>query len=112
MTLKAEGLLRHRFWGDYSAVLILKFDSPESCLIALPRLAPKGAEFGWDQSETNKCCALAVVDSDQLSKLEAHLETLGAEKKKIASLAKSVDHGEPFSISFEVEHPDQMKLNI
>jgi len=43
-----------------------------------------------------------------------HLATLGADRKKITSLACSIDSGEPFSLDFNVAIEDkrQMELNL
>ena len=105
MKVSAKGQLRHRFFGQYSAVIGLKFDCPGDAIAALPKL---GA--GWSRHETVDHALIWVGDSDALKACETTLERFGAEKRKIASLAKSVDYGEPFSITVEVEDPNQLTI--
>ena len=52
------------------------------------------------------------VDSDQLVRLKAHLGTLGADVDAIDSVAHSIDYGDPFTVTVEVEDPKQILLPI
>jgi hypothetical protein len=90
--MRAHGHLRHRFWGEYSAVIALKFDTPEEAAKALKELPD------WKAAETAPSCITWVGDSAALELVKDKLETLGAERKKIDSIAKSIDYGEPFTV--------------
>lgn len=100
----AEGLLRHRFWGEYSAHIVLEFADPSSAAAALESGA---LGEGWQRKAqwlhwTGDSVALETV-SDTLA---AH----GANRSAIASLRRSVDYGEPFEVSVGVEDSRQLQL--
>jgi hypothetical protein len=104
MEIKAEGQLRHRFHGEYSAVVVLCFDNAEDSSLALPLLPH------WKKSETNKSVLIWVGDSDELREIKTLLGKYGADESKIDSIKKSIDYGEKFECSFEVNNPKQMML--
>ena len=89
----ATGQLRHRWWGEYSAVLVLNFGD-----VGAARLEKLIAEEfpGW------RVLARGIigrtVSSSELKAEKAHLARLGADAKKIDSVKFSIDYGEPFSI--------------
>lgn len=90
--MKAKGLLRHRFWGTYSAVIALGFDSPEEAQQALPRLP------GFEPHPKEPRALMWAGDSNALQGTKELLGGFGADVQKIDSIARSVDHGEPFEV--------------
>jgi len=104
MEIKTEGQLRHRFHGDYSAVIALSFESEKAASLALPLLP------NWHHGEKNKSILVWVGDSDALKGVKTLLGKFGADERKIDSLAKSVDYGERFSCTFQVNDPNQLNL--
>lgn len=128
MKLKAKGYGRHRFWGEYSMHLVLRFDSRDAALMAKLVLNDMELGFGefynagggWTKSsgwheiaggqgEASRALLLEVggpwLDAT-LRKLEEH----GADRKKMTSMAKSVDYCEDFDVEIEVEDPNQLPL--
>lgn len=95
--IRCDGRLRHRFWGSYSALIGLRFANESHALAALPLL---GA--GWAQAKDMPDCLVWVGDKDSLERVTDVLVSFGAERKAIASLARSVDYGEPFVCTFDV----------
>lgn len=125
MKIKAKGQLRHHFWGDYSAQITLVFNDSEDCELALPLLAKttgKPGEFrnacggisdsiGWLQGkEGHENACGAILASDPLERVIAFLKEHGA-SDQIDSCATSIDHGEPFEITLEVEDPKQLQIH-
>jgi len=110
MKLSAQGRLNHHFWGDYHAGLVLAFDTPEDMRLALPKLASVGLPKQWVPGEKAPHAAFITVNSDELAMLKKHLGTLGADVDAIDSCAHSVDYGDPFSITVEVEDPRQLSF--
>lgn len=53
---------------------------------------------------------LVEAGEPALTEIINRLVSYGAEKKKILSVAKSIDYGEKFEISIEIEDKAQMKL--
>ncbi len=107
MRCRAEGQLRHRFWGKYSAAMVLVFDAPEMLDAALAA----GKFAGWRRGEKRPdICLVWDGDSDALEPAKDELAAHGADRSKIDSIAKSIDYGEPFAVEFEVEDPNQMGL--
>jgi hypothetical protein len=96
MKAKAKGQLRHRFRGEYSAVIALAFDSDYECKEALKRLGES-----WKPANSPKALVWAG-NFDQLETCKALLGSFGADVKKIDSMRKSVDYGEPFEIEVEL----------
>jgi len=104
MEIKAQGQLRHRFWGEYSAVIALVFESERDANLALPLLP------NWTHGKQSKNVLVWVGDSDELRDMKNLLGKYGADEKKIDSCAKSIDYGEKFNCEFVVHHPNQMVL--
>lgn len=126
MKLKAKGFGRHRFWGEYSMLLVLQFESREEALLALPVLN-KNMDFGtfltaggciaisegWRhicdaQGEAAQC--LYCDAGTALDAVIARLVGYGAEEKKITSMAHSIDYCETYHIEMEVPDPNQKEL--
>lgn len=88
-----RGQLRHRWWGDYSAVLALDFGE-----VSAPVLQELIAqEFpGWQVLARG--IIGRTVSSAELKAEKAHLARLGADPAKIDSIRFSIDYGEPFLV--------------
>jgi hypothetical protein len=127
MKLKAKGYTRHRFWGEYSVHMVLLFDSREEALLAQPILN-EGMEFGhfynagggYSKSEGFRNLAHGQGDAARalfievadpvLTQIVDRLVGYGADKKKILSMARSIDYGEEFYIEIETPDPNQPNL--
>lgn len=104
MKAKASGQLRHCFFGTYSAVIALGFENEYQANQVLPKL---GA--GW-QVGSKPYALVWQGNTEELEACETILESFGADRKKIASLAKSIDYGERFEIAVEIVPQEQMSL--
>lgn len=104
----ARGILYHHFWGEYSAEVYLDFGLTWQAEEAQRQLR---AKTGLDWMQQNVSVGVHV-SNEQLTKLEAFLAEHGADKSKISSLATSIDHGESFFCTFELEHPAQTTFNF
>lgn len=111
MKLTAKGQLQHHFWGDYHASVGLAFETPEDAALALPKLWPANSPSPWKIGKNAKII-VAVVNSAQLEELKAHCGTLGADVGKIDSCDHSIDYGDPFTVTVDVEDPRQMALEV
>lgn len=109
MKAKGQGILKHHFWGEYCATVGLMFETEEIAAQVMPKFQVKGAE-PVHLGESNKKIVVCFVNSAQLTELEDILEKMGANRKKIASCAKSIDSGEPFSFEVDIDpnagHPE------
>jgi hypothetical protein len=110
-THKANGILRHHFWGHYVADIVLRFDDPASIPTALEALAVspdasyRGATGGqykteWKQSERDPRAILITASGETLEEIQTKLVAWGADKKKMNSMTTNINHGEQFSIEF------------
>lgn len=95
--VKADGALRHRFWGTYSAVIALEFDSEEHAAGALRTLGPP-----WDHGAKARQCLVCVVSRSELEAVKRTLGGYGANVSAIDSIRRSVDYGEPFSVEVPI----------
>jgi uncharacterized protein YbbC (DUF1343 family) len=87
--------------------MVLLFDSA----IMLDAVLAAGKFKSWKRSEKKPDIALHWFgSSDELDLVVEELVAHGAEREKIASIAKSIDYGEPFEVEFEVDDPRQMGL--
>jgi hypothetical protein len=97
--------LRHRFHGEYSAVIGLEFTSEAHARDAIRYLGP-----GWKVGEERHNILIWSGNNDQLQEVTKVLVFFGAEEKKIASVAKSIDYGEPFQVTLDVIPQEQQSL--
>ena len=104
MRLQAQGGLQHHFWGDYCATVSLKFDCPDCVNLALPKL-PAIPGVKW-RSKGEYVATL--VDGAHLEQLKPALGKLGADVAAIDSVEHSIDYGDPFTVTVEVEDPRQL----
>lgn len=92
MAYYGNGQLRHCWFGDYGAVIVLDFHSAQVRNMVAP-------EFPSFELSTEHPTVLrfegsgAAVDT-ALSELRTH----GADMKKVTSLKYSIDYGEPFIV--------------
>lgn len=106
---KAKGQLRHHFWGTYYATIALDFGKPE----VAKQFLESGKLLGdWKQSKDRDSCLVTMVDNDGLDLLVEQLVGWGAEKKKITSVAKSIDFGEPFWIECSIPVGEQTEMEF
>lgn len=107
MRCHADGRLQHHFWGEYRASMVLVFDNAPMLDAALAA----GKFKNWERSEKRPETVLQWFGSgDELDLAVEELVAHGAQKEKIASIAKSIDYGEPFEVELEVSDPRQMDL--
>ena len=106
MQAKASGLLRHRFWGTYSAVIGLEFQDEMMAKAALRVLGAADWKMG---DKVKKCLVWVGEDTDQVTEV---LVSFGADASKIHSIAKSIDYGESFTVSIPVEVVDANQLTL
>lgn len=111
--IKAKGQLRHRFWGRYSARVALRFDNEADAVqgseilrTSMPAdMKPVINACGqpwkpgvfWHKSAPTWC--VLEFDQDDVNAVLDVLEKFGADRKKIDSVATSIDFGERFEIS-------------
>jgi len=102
--VKAKGQLQHHFWGDYHASIVLVFDDAKAAQDALNVLD------GW-KAHKKEPRALEWFGKEEAFKLvKAKLVELGADEKKIDSIAKSIDYGEPFTVTISIVPKEQASL--
>jgi hypothetical protein len=125
--MKANGLTRHRFWGEYSSHIVLSFESNDDAIRAMPILN-QGLEFGrfynshggytessgWHyikdgQGEAARTLLIEVAEP-WLTEVVERLVKFGAFKKHILSMNESIDYGKRFYIEIKVEDENQMQL--
>lgn len=104
MKAKADGQLRHQFFGTYSAVIALVFQDAYQANQVLPLLGS-----GWKVG--SKPQALVWMgNGEELEGCKEVLGSFGADTDKIDSCAKSIDYGEPFTVEIEITPEEQMSL--
>lgn len=103
--VRFEGRLRHRFWGTYSAAIVLGFDSPAHASDALRVL---GAP--WEQSVTHPRCLHWAGESEALAEVKKRLAGYGADESAIDSIAHSIDYGDRFEGEIPVTPAEQGAL--
>lgn len=122
MKLHAEGRARFHFWGTYAQSFFLLFATAEDAALALPVLqqlaltergtGPDGspiASKGWINSGAS--CGVIASGAD-VERIEAQLVAFGADAKAIGSLEHSVDRGDMFQVTIEVQDPAQILMFI
>jgi hypothetical protein len=122
MKITANGHSKFHFWGEHAQSFYLHFPDATDAALALPvlcqlQLTVKGTDAcgrpmlpsSWQRNES----LLGVFASgSDVSRVEAQLIALGADANAISSLARSVDRGEPFTVTFEVEDPAQILMAL
>lgn len=105
--LPARGLLKHHFWGSYSATIGLWFDTVGDATVAASLL---GA--GWEHSKKDPLLVVGSFDGDLLTAAESRLAAYGADRAKMTSIATSIDHGEVFDLVVVGEWSDPRQLGL
>lgn len=120
MKIIAKGFVIHRFWGEYSASIVLCFDTVQEKEIALDLLnqrkdfgdyhnacGGRTKSEGWRQIEHGQGDAAKALFCDVadpvLAEIVEEFVIYGANRKKILSMARSINYGEEFEIEIEVE---------
>ncbi len=93
-SIKGKGQLRHRFHGEYSAVIILIWETVQDASDSVKMMGGP-----WTIHNTEPRATVWQGNSDDLAVCTERLVEYGAEREKIASLAKSIDFGEKFEIT-------------
>ena len=104
---EAIGRLRHHFWGDYRATVVLVWrDALEAAaVLAAGVLGP-----GWTQSKKNPAAVVWFGSSAELTLVMNVLEAMGADRSAIDSIAHSIDVGDEFTVAVDVPNPQQCGL--
>ena len=103
----ANGQLRHYFFGSYMAAIALIFESKDNANTCLPLLGD-----GWYKLDTLDNGIGWYGESKELEVCEKTLAKFGADINKVHSLAKSIDYGEEFEVSFEVDVVPEEQRNL
>jgi DNA polymerase IIIc chi subunit len=88
----------------------LAFEDEQSAALALPKLAVLAHAIAWRPADKNKRVVVTCVNGEQLNALKTHLGTMGADEHAIDSVDHSIDYGDPFTVTVEVEDPRQQPL--
>jgi len=92
--VRATGQLQHHFWGTYVATIGLLFGSIDDASHAHETVFRDWRQYDlvlrWHGGDPEL--------ERQIKLLVAH----GAERRKIVSVATSIDYGEPFSITIRI----------
>ena len=91
--VKARGLAKHKS-GEYSAALVLEFESPIHALHAIQALG-----VGWERGSQRHNCLAWIGTPEEFSQMKKALVAFGADPNKLHVLKKP---GEKFSI--EIPH--------
>jgi hypothetical protein len=107
VSFKADGLLRHHFWGDCCATIGLWFLSSAAAEAALSLLGD-----GWKVSPKDPKLLIGTFSGEALDTAENTLAKFGASRAKMTSIATSIDHGEVFTVNVEGDYipPEQGSL--
>jgi hypothetical protein len=95
-----RGQLQHHFWGSYAATIGIAFDSDADATDAqklLPDFKQRGKALVWHGN------------GPDVDRIEALLVSFGADPDKIGSIAKSIDYGEPFTVTMPVHRVSQVE---
>lgn len=107
MTFIGHGRLRHCWFGEYAAVIGVKFATPALALVAQRSGLGAFEPFSEDTSVLRfegKGAALKTA--------EAQLRAAGADMKKASSLKYSIDYGEPFEVTIRTEAVDDDSVQL
>lgn len=103
--VKGKGLLRHQFWGAYSATIALAFNSENAASDAVKVLGKE-----WVIANQNSSVLLWTGNSEELNNLKDVLARYGADRDKIDSIKRSIDYGEEFYVEIPVICVEQLSL--
>lgn len=95
--INCKGRLRHCWWGTYHATVgLFCKDTFEARGVHSKLGSP------WRLHEKNDSAVMYHGKGSELESVLNQLESLGADRDKMTSIAKSIDFGEEFTISVEV----------
>jgi len=106
MKVRAEGWLKHHFWGTYCATIVLSFPDAASAKDALPKLP------GFKPGEKSANALVACLSGDAFENAKTAIEALRVDVNKrepIDSCAHSVDYGPRFTIEVPITAPAEQK---
>jgi len=122
MKITADGKSKFHFWGEYAQSFYLHFATEADAALALPVLCQLQLTVGGTDAcgrrmlpsswKSNKTLVGVFTSGSDVARVEAQLIALGADPEKISSLAHSVDHGEAFTVTIEVEDPAQVLMSL
>lgn len=114
MFVKAKGILRHQFFGSYSAVIALEFSNEGDAKDALETLVGN-----WKEGNKHNHILVCVVDSEGIEQFKAKYNPkcfpcewrhCKGKVHDIDGVDHSIDVGSPFEVSIEVANKNQLKL--
>ena len=129
-TYQAEGILKHHFWGEYCADIILMFVTDEDAKRALPAITAsmdpitevhndaqghKVISRGWELGTSVTNCVFIQASGKDLENALDVLESFGANRDKVTSMSKSIDQGEMFKLKIPhlyIDHPQQQLIKL
>jgi hypothetical protein len=91
-TILGTGRLQHHFWGQYHATVILQWSS-----VALAQQALQIFPLFKVHPEDSRVLVYHGTGAE-LKQVEQALRAAGADMRKVTSVAKSIDFGEPFTV--------------
>jgi hypothetical protein len=104
-------LLQHHFWGNYYASLVLVFESKEAVDAVESSGSLNGEAWGtWKRNPKSDKVLNWHGPGEKFEALKKRLVALGADPKKIDSVAKSIDYGEKFFVEVHADDPRQQSL--
>ena len=122
--MTVTGFCRFHFWGDYNQTFVLRLSSAEEAANVIELLNCTAMTTHardacgrllqidrWRHCKDPKYIAIMVTGQD-IDTLTDMMLRMGADKRKIGSMARSVDRGEDFEIHMEIESKDQLKLAL
>ena len=104
-TVKAQGQLRHCFWGTYEATIALWFRDEPSARDARKVLGD------WNHGENDSATLVWHGKEDDLERTLTRLEKFGASRNDMTSINKSIDFGEPFEVVIPVVPEEQLEFD-
>jgi len=94
-----RGQLQHHFWGTYCATIVLQFDDATTAA----RVVEDDRFCSW-HLHTKHRNTIAFHGSDpELAQAIAVLVACGADRRKVESVAHSIDFGDPFTVAIELD---------
>jgi hypothetical protein len=119
-TIKATGILRHHFWGDYSAGMALQFSSEQDAADALEVLSSD-----WKHGQDHRDILVWCGTGRQLEEVKKIFQSRGiltikpcgwshcedqCAGQEIDSIRHSIDAGPGFELELRVSNKNQMSL--
>lgn len=110
MEFTGKGRLKHRFWGEYSAVICLQFAT--AALAETARLVAFDA-FERPENPYGPSNILRFTGGgSELRHAEMQLRAAGADMRKVGSLRHSIDYGEPFTVTVRTAPVDDGSVQL